>query len=77
MAGMRDTLDSMNQRDDELRRSKQREGNEGIINRNPFVHFVSKVLSLENIWALLLFLIVVALIIFTTDSSPAWIYQGF
>jgi hypothetical protein len=31
----------------------------------------------ENIWAFMLFLIVMALIIFTTDSSPAWIYQGF
>ena len=31
----------------------------------------------ENIWALVLFLIVLALIIFTTDASPAWIYQGF
>ena len=31
----------------------------------------------ENVWALVLFLIVLALIIFTTDSSPAWIYQGF
>ena len=31
----------------------------------------------ENIWAFALFLIVVALVIFTTDSSPAWIYQGF
>jgi hypothetical protein len=31
----------------------------------------------ENLWAFLLFLIVIALIVFTTDSSPAWIYQGF
>jgi amino acid permease len=31
----------------------------------------------ENVWAFLLFLIVIALIVFTTDSSPAWIYQGF
>ena len=31
----------------------------------------------ENLWALLLFLIVIALIIFTTDDSPVWIYQGF
>ena len=46
----------------------------------PFVHFVSFVLrifSAENLWAFILFLIVVALIIFTTDSSPVWIYQGF
>jgi hypothetical protein len=31
----------------------------------------------ENMLALLLFLIVVALVIFTADSSPTWIYQGF
>jgi hypothetical protein len=31
----------------------------------------------ENVWAFLLFLVLIALIIFTTDSSPAWIYQGF
>lgn len=31
----------------------------------------------ENIWALVLFLIISALIIFTTDDSPVWIYQGF
>jgi len=31
----------------------------------------------ENLWALALCLIVIALIIFTTDSSPVWIYQGF
>jgi hypothetical protein len=42
-----------------------------------FESFVSKILSPENIWAFLLFLIVIALIIFTTDNSPIWIYQGF
>jgi hypothetical protein len=31
----------------------------------------------ENVWAFLLFLIVIALLVFTTDSSPVWIYQGF
>jgi hypothetical protein len=59
---MRDTLDPLHHK-----------GLEG----NPFVRFVSKILSPENIWAFVLFLIVVALIIFTSDSSPAWIYQGF
>lgn len=45
--------------------------------KSPFVSFVAKIFSPENLWALLLFLIVVALIIFTTDDSPQWIYQGF
>ena len=39
--------------------------------------FVFKIFSPENIWAFVLFLIVIALIVFTTDSSPVWIYQGF
>jgi len=33
--------------------------------------------SRENVWAIILCLIVIALIIFTADNSPAWIYQGF
>jgi hypothetical protein len=31
----------------------------------------------ENLLALLLCLILIALIIFTADTSPTWIYQGF
>lgn len=31
----------------------------------------------ENLFALLLALILVALVIFTIDTSPTWIYQGF
>ncbi|HNT53729.1 MAG TPA: hypothetical protein PKG95_03395 [Anaerolineaceae bacterium] len=31
----------------------------------------------ETLWALLLCLIVIAVLIFSTDSSPLWIYQGF
>ena len=42
-----------------------------------FVPFVFKIFSPENIWAFVLFLIVLALIIFTSDNSPIWIYQGF
>lgn len=42
-----------------------------------FVPFVFKIFSPENIWAFLLFLIVLALIVLTSDSSPIWIYQGF
>lgn len=39
--------------------------------------FMSRLLTPENLWAFLLFLIVAALIVFTTDDSPVWIYQGF
>ncbi len=31
----------------------------------------------ENLLALLLALILIALVIFTADTSPTWIYQGF
>lgn len=31
----------------------------------------------ENLWALLLALILILLVIVTADSSPLWIYQGF
>jgi hypothetical protein len=47
------------------------EGHEGP----PFVF--KKVFTSENVWSLVLFLIVVALIIFTTNDGPIWIYQGF
>ncbi|MEK7808108.1 MAG: hypothetical protein AAB571_03485 [Chloroflexota bacterium] len=38
---------------------------------------LTRIFSRENVWAILLCLIVIALIIFTADNSPAWIYQGF
>ncbi len=31
----------------------------------------------ENLWALALALMLVALLVFTADSTPLWIYQGF
>jgi len=31
----------------------------------------------ENLLALLLCLILIALVIFTADQAPQWIYQGF
>lgn len=38
---------------------------------------LKRIFTPENIWAIVLFLIIVALIIFTTSDSPNWIYQGF
>jgi hypothetical protein len=35
------------------------------------------VLTRENLLALLLCLLVLALVIVTADSAPQWIYQGF
>ncbi len=31
----------------------------------------------ENLWALALCLILIALVLLTADLSPTWIYQGF
>ena len=45
--------------------------------RNALKYLWGQIATPENIWALVLSLIVLALIIFTTDASPAWIYQGF
>ncbi|GEM_PF-926155 len=36
-----------------------------------------KLLSRENIYAVLLCLILIAVLILTTEQAPAWIYQGF
>jgi hypothetical protein len=36
-----------------------------------------RMLSRENLYALALCLILIALLILTTDQSPQWIYQGF
>jgi hypothetical protein len=36
-----------------------------------------RLFSRENIFAIALCLILIALIIVTTDSAPQWIYQGF
>jgi hypothetical protein len=38
---------------------------------------VRRIFSRENLAALALCLMVIALIIMTADSSPQWIYQGF
>jgi len=38
---------------------------------------VQTLFSPENLLAILLCLILIALVIFTADTSPTWIYQGF
>lgn len=39
--------------------------------------FLRRLLSRENIYALLLCLIVIAILIAAADQTPQWIYQGF
>lgn len=36
-----------------------------------------KLFSRENLYALLLCLILIAIVILTSDQAPHWIYQGF
>jgi len=36
-----------------------------------------KLINRENLYALLLCLILILIIILTTDQAPEWIYQGF
>lgn len=38
---------------------------------------LGKIFSRENLWALGLCLILIAVFILTADSAPQWIYQGF
>ena len=38
---------------------------------------MKRLASRENVWALVLCLVVILVIIFTADSAPLWIYQGF
>ena len=39
--------------------------------------WLSQILTRENLIALALCLILIALVIVTADNSPQWIYQGF
>jgi hypothetical protein len=38
---------------------------------------IRKLFNRENLYALILCLILIAIIILTTDKAPLWIYQGF
>jgi hypothetical protein len=38
---------------------------------------MKNIVSKENLWAVVLALVLVALIIFTASDAPLWIYQGF
>jgi hypothetical protein len=36
-----------------------------------------RVFTRQNLWALVLCLVIILVIIFTADTAPLWIYQGF
>jgi hypothetical protein len=37
----------------------------------------NRLLTRENLWALIFCLILISLVILTASSAPIWIYQGF
>jgi len=39
--------------------------------------FIHRIFSRENLYALLLCLLLIAILILTVDQAPQWIYQGF
>jgi hypothetical protein len=39
--------------------------------------FWRRIFNRQNLWALVLCLVIILVIIFTADSAPLWIYQGF
>jgi hypothetical protein len=41
------------------------------------LNLLRRIFCRENLLALLVCLILIALVIFTADSAPLWIYQGF
>ncbi len=41
------------------------------------VRIIARLLSRENLAAVLVCLILIALVILTADQAPQWIYQGF
>jgi hypothetical protein len=49
----------------------------GILAMKFFRKLIHAIFSQENLYALLAFLIFVALALFTASTAPLWIYQGF
>jgi hypothetical protein len=46
--------------------------------KGDYVRWIKKVLlTKENLYALLLCLLIALLVIFSADRTPLWIYQGF
>ena len=48
-----------------------------ILAGNVMKKIAERLFTRENLLAVLLCLILIALVIFTADTSPTWIYQGF
>ncbi len=48
-----------------------------VFNRNLLQKLIRLIFSRENVFAVMLCLIIILLIIVTADTAPQWIYQGF
>ena len=48
-----------------------------MFNRNLLQKLIHLIFSRENVFAVMLCLIIILLIIVTADTAPQWIYQGF
>jgi hypothetical protein len=47
-----------------------------VVRRGP-IEMLARLLSRENLLALAICIILILLLIVTSDSAPEWIYQGF
>ena len=56
------------------RQENDRSGYHDILGKEGMI---KKIFSRENLYAVLLSLILIAIIILTAEQSPQWIYQGF
>lgn len=41
------------------------------------MRWLKSLVTRENVWAILLCLLAIALVIVTAETAPNWIYQGF
>ena len=41
------------------------------------MRFIKRMLTRENLYALILCVLLIAILILTSSQSPQWIYQGF
>ncbi|PID85700.1 MAG: hypothetical protein CSB13_06710 [Chloroflexi bacterium] len=56
---------------------KMKDEQERHIHHSTFIVMLRKIFNQENLLALGLCMIILLLIIMTSDSAPQWIYQGF
>jgi hypothetical protein len=48
-----------------------------VTNETLIMKYLRRIFSRENLYALLLCLLLIALLVLTSSQAPQWIYQGF